>query len=222
MKYLSGSGYPTKTLRSFRDLRNALSGVPSDVIVLDLPLFGYDSIEEVSELSQNWAQYIVVLGEDEQGIDRVAALEAGADYFLYKDVSPREVLAVLRAIRRRTGRKKFARAATEFKFDGFVFEAEQNQLIGPSGRRVLLTLTELALLRMFLASRERPLSREDLAAALPPVASDRLNRAVDSHVSRLRRKLGYQTKSNIILTIPGRGYAFGAEVLEVERVDQAA
>jgi DNA-binding response OmpR family regulator len=220
--YLGASGYPTRILKSLGDLDGVLGSVSADLIVLDLPLFGYDSIEEVARLSRTWGHYVLVLGDDALGIDRISALEAGADYFLDKDSEPREILAVVRAIRRRAARRTFQRPAAEYRFEGFAFDVERNLLLAPSGGRVRLTLTELALLKMFLASSDRPLARESLAAALPPMECERQLRAVDTHVSRLRQKLGYHSRSSIILTIPRRGYAFGAELTEVSLADKAA
>src|SRR6185437_12639013 len=80
-KYLGGSGYPTRVVTSLHDVDSILGGVSSDVIVLDLPLFGHDSLEEIARLSRIGSHYLIVFGDDANGIDGISALEAGADYF---------------------------------------------------------------------------------------------------------------------------------------------
>jgi two-component system OmpR family response regulator len=151
--------------------------------------------------------FMSALGEE---LDRILGLELGADDYLAKPCSPRELLARLRAVlRRRADGAPPARTTTGYGFEGYRLDLARRELTSPSGAMVALTAGEFSLLLAFLEHPRTPLSRERLSE-LSGVGGDAIERAVDVQVFRLRRKLGFCRDA--IRTLRGAGYLFHAEV----------
>jgi two-component system, OmpR family, response regulator len=186
-----------------------------DLVILDLRLGqeeGFDLLREIRSRSD--VPVIITTGDRRDEIDRVVGLELGADDYLTKPFSLRELLARIRAVLRR---QEAGRAAVQrdpergrCRFGGWQLDRRVRRLIDPSGGRV--TKGEYALLTAFLDAPQRPLSREHLLQATR-VHEDIFDRSIDVQILRLRRKLELDpTAPQIIQTERGVGYVFALPV----------
>ena len=191
-----------------------------DLVVLDLRLDQEDGLDLLREIrTRSDIPVIITTGDRRDEIDRVVGLELGADDYVTKPFSLRELLARIRAVLRRqeAGRATSARDAERgrYRFGGWQLDPRNRRLTDPSGTEVPLTKGEYALLTAFLDAPQRPLSREQLLQATR-VHEDIFDRSIDVQILRLRRKLETNPSApQIIRTERGVGYVF---TLLVERL----
>lgn len=217
-QYLSGAGHSTRVIREGEALPAGPGLAPSNIIVLYPPFSGPVSMRSLAGGDVHKDNYVVVVGANDDGIGSISALEQGADYFVDQASGAREILAVVRAIRRRARILRHEHApVVEYRSAGFRFDVAHNFLYAPSGERARLSLTELAILKMLLEKPKTPLSRETLSVVLPSMEQSKLLRGVDSHVSRLRHKLSHYSDDPLIFTAWGKGYGWVVDVVEVLR-----
>jgi two-component system OmpR family response regulator len=188
-----------------------------DLVVLDLRLGHEDGLDLLREIrSRSDVPIIIITGDRRDEIDRVVGLELGADDYVTKPFSLRELLARIRAVlRRREAGRAVSRLDPErgrWKFGGWQLDRRTRRLTDPNGTEVVLTKGEYALLIAFLDSPQRPLSREHLLQATR-VHEDIFDRSIDVQILRLRRKLETDlTTPSIIRTDRGIGYVFALPV----------
>ena len=191
-----------------------------DLVILDLRLGQEDGFDLLREIrSRSDVPIIITTGDRRDEIDRVVGLELGADDYVTKPFSLRELLARIRAVLRRqeAGRAVSSRDAERgrCKFGGWQLERRTRRLTDPNGTEVALTKGEYALLTAFLDAPQRPLSREYLLQATR-VHEDIFDRSIDVQILRLRRKLETDPSAPSIIRTERRvGYVFA---LPVERV----
>ncbi len=190
-------------------LREAL-GNRYDVVLLDLMLPGKDGLEVCREIRSRSDVPIVVLTARGEEADRVMGLELGADDYLAKPFSPRELLARIRAVVRRA--KGRAGPAKDLVKVGALVVDPAARRVTLRGREVALTAYEFALLEALARRAGRVLSREQLMELSRGTAEEAFDRTVDVHVSRLRQKLGDDPKRpRLIKTVRGAGYVLAGE-----------
>ncbi len=188
-----------------------------DLVILDLRLGQEDGFDLLREIrSRSDVPIIITTGDRRDEIDRVVGLELGADDYVTKPFSLRELLARIRAVLRRqeTGRAAPQRNAERgrCKFGGWQLDRRSRRLADPSGTEVTLTKGEYALLTAFHDAPQRPLSREHLLQATR-VHEDVFDRSIDVQILRLRRKLETDPSvPRIIQTERGVGYVFAFPV----------
>ena len=154
-----------------------------------------------------------MLSAMDEEVDRVLGLELGADDYLAKSSSPRELMARAKAVLRRwqdDGGRSGRRST--FSFRGFVLDTVRRQLKAPDGTSMLLTAGELSLLRVFLEHPRRILGRDQLLELARGGEAEVYDRAIDVQISRLRRKLASPEAGEIIRTYRGAGYLLDAQV----------
>ena len=191
-----------------------------DLVILDLRLGqeeGFDLLREIRSRSD--IPVIITTGDRRDEIDRVVGLELGADDYVTKPFSLRELLARIRAVLRRqeAGRAAIQRDPErgQYRFGGWQVDRRNRRLSDPNGSEVALTKGEYALLTAFLDAPQRPLSREHLLQATR-MHEDIFDRSIDVQILRLRRKLELDPSApEIIRTERGVGYVFA---LPVERL----
>ena len=190
-----------------------------DLVILDLRLGQEDGFDLLREIrSRSDVPIILTTGDRRDEIDRVVGLELGADDYITKPFSLRELLARIRAVLRRqeAGRAAPKRDAERGRcvFGGWQLDRRTRRLTDPAGTEVMLTKGEYGLLTAFLDAPQRPLSREHLLQATR-VHEDVFDRSIDVQILRLRRKLEVDASApQIIRTERGVGYVFA---LPVER-----
>ena len=189
---------------------------PPDLVVLDWMLPGMDGLEVLRRLRQSSAVPVLMLTARAEEVDRVIGLELGADDYLTKPFSPRELLARIRAVLRRRraevhqGRPEGIRA---YRFDGWELNLNTRRLTAPSGRVVRLSNGEFSLLVVLLGSPHRILSRDQLLDMSRLHNDDVYNRSVNTQIMRLRHKLEADPANpRYILTERGAGYVFSVAV----------
>jgi two-component system response regulator CpxR len=180
-----------------------------DVIILDVMLPGMSGLDVLKQLRQRTAVPVLMLTARGSELDRILGLELGADDYLPKPFNPRELVARLRAILRRTiGAGSGAPAAHPVHLADVELHPESRS-VNRSGKSVTLTGAEFDLLHAFLRSPGKIISREDLTQAALGRPMSPMDRSIDVHVSNLRRKLGpYDGSQERIKAIRGSGYVY--------------
>ena len=215
--YLEQQNVPAASVSSRQDLSRHLEKAHPSLILLDLWLGQEDGLDVLKEIrSHSNVPIIIMTGHSREEVDRVVGLELGADDYLAKPFSLRELLARVRAILRRHEMGRAARARDPerggYRFNGWSLERRTRRLVDPDGAPVLLTKSEYALLLAFLNAPQRPLTREMLLQATR-VHEDIFDRSIDAQVFRLRRKIEADPNApRLIETERGVGYTFTAKV----------
>jgi DNA-binding response OmpR family regulator len=184
--------------------------VRPDLVLLDLMLPGVDGIEICRALRARLDVPIIMVTARTEEADRVLGLEGGADDYVNKPFSPRELLARIRAqVRRARGEAGPPRGIIRA---GDVEVDPQTMTASVAGKALSLTTYEFALLRALAERAGRILSREQLLERVHGCADEAFDRSIDVHVSRLRQKLGDNSKNpRLLKTVRGVGYVLAPE-----------
>ena len=211
-EYLGGHGLRVTTVADGEAMRRALVREAVDLVVLDLRLPGEDGLALARGLRDEGTVPIVLLTGRTEEADRVAGLELGADDYVTKPFSPRELVARIRAVLRRTRsavQPPLEDGRRAFRFDGWELNLRTRRLLAPDGRKLELTNGEFSLLAAFCAAPQRVLSREQLLALSRLHAAEVYDRTIDVQILRLRRKLEADpAHPQFIVTERGAGYRF--------------
>lgn len=221
-RFLQRHGYQVTAAPDGAAMFDILARSPVDLVILDLMLPGRSGLELCAELRVGSQVPIVMLTARGEESDRITGLEAGADDYVTKPFSPRELLARVRAVLRRSradGRREAGRSAEIVAFDGWTMDLRRRELTSPSGTLVDLSTGEFDLLLAFIERAHRVLSREALMEfAKTRTGGDPFDRTIDVQISRLRRKLDADAGGGqLIKTIRGAGYMFAPKVNTRER-----
>jgi two-component system alkaline phosphatase synthesis response regulator PhoP len=203
--YLEHAGYRVLCATTGPEgLQMALDHQP-DLIVLDLMLPGMDGMEITARLRAHSDVFILMLTARSEEMDRVAGLRVGADDYLTKPFSPRELVARVEAILRRQ-RGKTAKGSL-MRFAHLEIDPDAREARA-AGQLLDLTPTEFDLLLVLARNHNRVLSREDLIDKVWGADFYGTDRVVDVYISQLRRKIETMTGANVIRTVRGVGYRF--------------
>lgn len=207
--YLGDSGYAVETAADGEAMWRVLASGMPDAIVLDLMMPGEDGLSLARRLRSQSNVPILMLSARGEEIDRVVGLEMGADDYLAKPFSPRELLARLRALLRRSqGAAAEPGAADPGGFGPYRIDVAAHRLTR-DGVEVKLSAAEFALLRIFVEHPLRVLSRDFLIDTLKGYERDPFDRSVDTRVTRLRRKIEPNPAEPVyVRTVRGEGYLF--------------
>ncbi|WP_115717807.1 response regulator [Gallaecimonas mangrovi] len=215
-KMLGHEGYSVTTVADANALTIAMAKQPASMLVLDLMLPGENGLSICRRLRRMDEQLpILMLTAKSDEIDKVVGLEMGADDYLVKPFSPRELLARVRALLRRAGLAKASLTSQQSRiaFDAFVLNLATRELTTNDGQNIDLTSGEFELLNCFVQQSRRVLSRDMILNRLKGMDAAPFDRSVDMLVSRLRRKLADAAPDNkLITTVRNSGYLFTAQV----------
>ena len=215
-EYLSRNGYRVSTAWDGRSMSAALEAKRPDLIVLDLMLPGADGLTLCRDLRARSSIPIIMLTARGEETDRIIGLEMGADDYLAKPFSPRELLARVKSVLRRSRSLPEPFPHTEAKtlrFSGWTLDATARHLVSPGQVVVPLSGVEYKLLRVFLAHPNTVLTRDQLIDLMLSRDAAPFDRAIDVQVSRLRQRLQDDAKQpKLIKTIRGEGYVFTSAV----------
>ncbi len=215
--YLSDNEVRVTTLASGREIADAMARETIDLLVLDLRLPGEDGMQIARKLREESDVPIIMLTGRKDEADRVMGLELGADDYLTKPFSPRELLARIRALLRRSRAHEtvadgLARIRA-YRFEGWELSVRLRRLTTPQGETVALTNSEFNLLAAFLAAPQRVLSRDQLLNLSRLHNDEVYDRSIDVQIGRLRKKLEPDaSQPRLIRTERGAGYVFTASV----------
>ncbi len=205
---LKQAGFETEAVFNGADaLQQATEKLP-DLVILDLLLPEVDGLEVCRLLKchpKTQAVPVIMLTAKGEEIDRIVGLELGADDYITKPFSPREVVLRVRAVLRRRDANQPSLSANRIAFDGLTIDLDKHQVFTEEGV-IDLTATEFKMLSLFAGSPGRVFTRNILMDAVWGQDYYGVDRTIDTHISRLRRKLG--SFGDRIETVHGVGYRF--------------
>jgi len=206
--YLTDVGYAVDLAADGEQMRRAIERAAPDVIVMDLMLPGTDGLALTREVRAASNVPILMLSARGEEIDRVVGLEVGADDYLAKPFSPRELLARLRALLRRSQPAAVVSAPKGLAFGPFRLDTDAHRLLR-NGVEVELSTADFELLKVFVERPGRVLSRDVLLDLLKGYERDPFDRTVDNRVARLRRRIEPDPANPVFIrTVRGEGYLF--------------
>ena len=203
--YLESAGYAVTVVDNGPEALSQAKLLRPDLVILDLNLPGMDGMEVAARLREESAVYILMLSARGEEADRVAGLRIGADDFLTKPFSPRELVARVEAILRR--RRETAVSTTIYTFQNLTINPDSHEAIA-AGRPLDLTATEFQVLLELAKNSGRVLTRDQLLALVWGSDYFGNDRVVDVYVGQVRRKLQEATGQLLIETVRGIGYKF--------------
>ena len=216
--YLGENDLRVTTVATGVEMGRVLMEEAVDLIVLDLRLAGEDGMQHAKKLRETSAIPIIIVSGRKDEADRIMGLELGADDYLTKPFSPRELLARVRALLRRYRSANEVLPARDekrraYRFAGWELNLRTRRLIAPGGKRVELSNGEFNLLEAFCSSPQRVLSRDQLLALSRLHNAEVYDRSIDVQILRLRRKIEADASHpEYIKTERGSGYIFDAPV----------
>jgi two-component system OmpR family response regulator len=215
-EYLEKNGLRVSVARDGKEMRRVLGRARVDLIVLDVMLPGDDGLTLCRELRASSQVPIIMLTARNEDVDRILGLELGADDYVPKPFKPRELLARITAVLRRTAhvvREPLASDVAGYRFAGWRLDTTARSLTDEDGTVVALSGAEFRLLAVLLAHAGQVLARQQLKDLLRGRDLDPFDRSIDQRVSRLRQILRDDARSpRIIKTVYGEGYVIGVPV----------
>ena len=208
-EYLSKNEFEVSVAENGRAMDLKLLQGSYDLLILDLMMPGEDGLSIAKRIKQNSDQPIIILSALGDDVDRIIGLEMGADDYLAKPFHPRELLARIRAVMRRTGSGAYAGPTrSEYVFGEFRFDIDMMRL-DQHGENVEMTSGELEFLRVLVQNPNRVLNRDRLLELLTGRERSPFDRSIDVRVARLRSKIEESPESpKFIRTVWGKGYMF--------------
>jgi two-component system OmpR family response regulator len=216
--YLGENDLRVTAVANGAEMAQALAQHAIDLVVLDLRLAREDGMELARRLREEAATPIIIVTGKHDEADRVMGLEIGADDYVMKPFSPRELLARIRAVLRRyQTAREVLRARSDkrraYRFAGWELNLGSRRLTSPDGSRVELTLGEFNLLHALCAAPQRVLTREQLLDLSRLNGAEVYDRSIDVQILRLRRKIeSNPSQPQHIKTERGAGYVFNVSV----------
>ncbi len=204
-------GMETRVFARATDMLDALSMEAPDVCVVDLGLPDMEGMTLINEVRKTSSVPILVLSARSHSSDRVMGLELGADDYVVKPFDPREVVARIRSILRRSvAPRTEAKTEERAKFEGWTYAPGSHCLTSADGEETFLSTGEAHLLEALLRAPKRVLSRDYLLEH--GGRDESMDRSIDVRVSRIRKKLCSPDGQSLIRTVYGSGYMFTASV----------
>ena len=218
-EYLQRNGFRVSLATDGREMRRLLEGSTPDVVVLDLMLPGDSGLALCRDLRAASSLPVIMLTARAEEVDRIVGLEMGADDYLAKPFSPRELLARIKSILRRTRTLPPARGGSHrLRFAGWTLDLAARQLVAPDGVVVSLSGAEYRLLTVFVEHPNRVLDRNQLMDLTVGRDGTPFDRSIDVQVSRLRVRLRDDAREpRIIKTVRSEGYVLAAAVERIDR-----
>lgn len=216
-RYLADQGFRASLAGDAREFYAKLADEKFDLAVIDVLLPDASGLELCRFVRQRHPQLPVILVTAlREEVDRIIGLELGADDYIGKPFNPRELVARMRAVlRRSTGTPPDLSAAT-YRFAGLVADLRSREVAAANGSPVELTGAEFDLLRVFLDRPGRVLSRDQLLDLTQGRETSPFGRSIDVLMSRIRKKLGEKTDATLFKTVRNGGYQL---TVPVERED---
>lgn len=216
--YLKCHHYEVTCLLSGKTLNRILADKMVDLIILDVMMPGVDGLTLCREIRTQYNVPILILSAAESEGDRVLGLELGADDYMVKPFSSRELLARVKALLRRSSGQLAENTMrlnrlSKIYFGNLVLDRENHTIVGHDGIALSLSQREYELLITFLEHAKRILSRDQLMELLYDKEGEPFDRTIDVLVARLRKKIELDSKSpKLLVTVRGGGYKLACHV----------
>jgi two-component system OmpR family response regulator len=218
-RYLEKNGMRATSARDAVDMDAKLANGKYDLIVLDVMMPGEDGLSVCRRLSASGSVPILMLTALGEETDRIVGLEIGADDYLAKPFNPRELVARIKAIlRRSTKAEPYAGTLSgrRIAFAHWILDTDSRVLSNEDGEQIDLTSAEFKLLTVLLERPRFVLSRDQLLDLTAGRAASVFDRTIDNQISRLRRKIELDaSRPRIVTTVRGGGYCLAADVHEL-------
>ena len=214
--YLETHGYRTRGVPDGTAMWPAIEELRPDLLVLDLNMPGEDGLSLCRKLRATSSLPVIMLTARAEPLDRILGLEMGADDYLPKPFEPRELLARIRSVLRRTSAVQSPLSpdkVQQIRFSNWTLDLQARHLVNPDGVVIMLSGAEFRLLRVFLEHPNRVLNRDQLLNMTQGREADPFDRSIDIQISRLRQKLGDNARApQLIKTLRNEGYVLAAAV----------
>lgn len=213
-EYLSQMGFDVLTAGEGKEMQRVLANNDPDLIVLDIMMPGDDGFTLCQKIRRTSQVPIIMLTANSDEADRIVGLEIGADDYMAKPFSPRELLARIKALLRRSSYTKPS-SGRYYRFANWKLDTLTRQLINLTDNQITeLSGNEFNMLKLFVTNPNQVLDRDALSDATRGRESLPLERGIDIQLSRLRQRLGDSSKTpKLIKTIRGSGYVLITEVI---------
>lgn len=219
-RFLQKNGLRATAAKDARDMDAKLAAGHYDLMVLDIMMPGETGLSVCRRISTDLDLPIILLTALGEDTDRIVGLELGADDYLAKPFNPRELLARIKAVLRRSERPKTISgelAGKRLRFAHLVLDADRQVLIDENGEETALTAADFKLLVVLMERPRVVLSREQLLDLSAGIEAGPLDRKIDNQISRLRRKIEPDIlRPRIIKTVRNGGYCLSVDVAVVE------
>jgi two-component system OmpR family response regulator len=216
-EYLSRQGFAVSQATSAAEARSRIRDEKIDLALLDIMMPGEDGLSLCRHLVESRDLPVIFLTARGEATDRIVGLEIGADDYVVKPFEPRELVARIRSVLRRSARAPSAANEDEaLVFEGWHLDPLKRRLTDPEGAIVAISSVEFRLLMAFLEHPRQVLNRDRLLDMVQGREAHLFDRAVDNQVSRLRRKIEADSRNpQLIQTVWGGGYMLAADVKRV-------
>jgi len=213
-EYLSRQGFSVTQAASAAEARSLIRDNTPDIVLLDIMMPGEDGLSLCRHLVEARAIPTIFLTAKGEATDRIVGLEIGADDYVVKPFEPRELVARIRSVLRRSTRGAPPVGESEiYEFEGWRLDPLKRRLIDPEGAVIAISSVEFRLLAAFLDHPRQVLDRDRLLDMVQGREAHLFDRAVDNQVSRLRRKIESDSRNpQLIQTVWGGGYMLAADV----------
>lgn len=217
-RFLTEQGFKVAAAGSRAEFEDKLADGQFDLVILDVMLPDGSGLDICRGLrSRNPAICIILVTALKEEVDRIVGLELGADDYLGKPFSPRELVARIRAVLRRAGDSSPLVVSREcYRFAGYVADPTGRTVISPHGQALDLTGAEFQLLQVLLDRPGRILSRDQLLDLTQGREASVVDRSIDVLISRIRRKFRDAGDDDIVKTVRNGGYQLATRVDRVE------
>ena len=209
--YLKRSGFQTAHALDGRRALELHQSLKPDLVLLDVLMPNLDGWMVLAEIRHRGTTPVIMLTAQDQDMDKLMGLRIGADDYIVKPFNPAEVVARTQAVLRRSLDHGYAARRSVLRVNAFEIDIDSHEVsvqIGSQKHPLNLTVTEFRLLAQLAKAPRRVFSRAELLALCSP-ESDSLERTVDSHISKLRRKIEDLGLQGVPASIRGVGYRFG-------------
>lgn len=216
-RYLAKQGFRTTEAANAAEARSMIGAYGIDLVLLDIMMPGEDGLSLTRHLREKGDMPVILITARSEETDRIVGLEMGADDYVVKPFSPRELVARIRTVLRRSAQgTRVASTAAGFRFAGWTLKTLEQTLHDPDGTLVPLSGGELRLLQTLVERAGQVLTRDQLLDLTQGREAGPFDRAIDNQISRLRKKLEEDPRNpKLIKTVWGGGYRLTAEVVAV-------
>jgi len=215
-QYLSRNGFRVTAVADAAEARLRLKASAIDLVVLDIMMPGEDRLSLCRHIRETGDIPVILLTAKSEETDRIVGLEMGADDYVLKPFSPRELVARIKVIFRRVatgGQRVTAPDGASYAFSGWLLKSQERTLVDAEGVSVPLSTAEYHLMLAFVTRPNQVLSRDQLLDITQGREANAFDRAIDNQISRLRKKIEVDPRSPaLIKTVWGGGYTLASEV----------
>ena len=215
-EYLIKQGYKVQQASDASVARSLLNAYDFDIILLDIMMPGEDGLSLCRFVTDKTNIPVIFISAKTEETERIIGLELGADDYITKPFSPRELVARIKVVLRRTekgGARQVETAGGAYQFSSWTLKCDKRSLIDAEGVNVSLSTGEYQMLLALVSRAGKVLNRDQLLDITQGREAHAFDRAVDNQISRLRRKIETDPKNpEIIKTVWGGGYMLAGEV----------